>query len=81
MKSLPSALRRFLINFIPSQPLHEPRDLVDLTDSTAAQLVKDRKMAQESGKLDGDDEGKDIMSLLGGSRYFNLRAGFLTTRS
>ncbi|KAJ7701729.1 cytochrome P450 [Mycena metata] len=65
MNLLPPALRRFLINFIPSQPLHELRDLVDLTDSTAAQLVKDRKMAQEGGKLDGSEEGKDIMSLLG----------------
>ncbi|KAJ7887396.1 cytochrome P450 [Mycena leptocephala] len=38
-------------------------DLVDITDATAAELVRDRKAAIASGKLEVDD-GKDIMSLL-----------------
>jgi hypothetical protein len=53
-----------MIKFIPLRPLHELRDLVDLTDGKAAELVRDRKIAIQSGKLEVDD-GKDIMSLLG----------------
>jgi hypothetical protein len=64
MKIFPPFFLRFMINVIPLAPLHELRDLVDITDATAAELVRDRKAAIASGKLEVDD-GKDIMSLLG----------------
>ncbi|KAJ7935777.1 cytochrome P450 [Mycena leptocephala] len=62
-KIFPPFFLRFMINVIPLAPLHELRDLVDITDATAAELVRDRKAAIASGKLEVDD-GKDIMSLL-----------------
>ncbi|KAJ7870888.1 cytochrome P450 [Mycena leptocephala] len=63
MKTFPPSFLRFMINFIPLPPLHELRDLVDFMDATASELVRDRKAAIASGKLEVDD-GKDIMSLL-----------------
>jgi hypothetical protein len=64
VNNFPPSFLRFMIKFIPLRPLHELRDLIDLTDGKAAELVRDRKAAIESGKLEVDD-GKDIMSLLG----------------
>ncbi|KAJ7911318.1 cytochrome P450 [Mycena leptocephala] len=63
VNNFPPSFLRFMIKFIPLRPLHELRDLIDLTDGKAAELVRDRKAAIESGKLEVDD-GKDIMSLL-----------------
>ncbi|KAJ7907830.1 cytochrome P450 [Mycena leptocephala] len=63
VNNFPPSFLRFMIKFIPLRPLHELRDLVDYTDGKAAELVRDRKAAIESGKLEVDD-GKDIMSLL-----------------
>ncbi|KAJ6588004.1 cytochrome P450 [Mycena capillaripes] len=59
----PSFLRR-MIDVVPWPTLKELRDIVDLTDETATELVRDRKAVISSGKLDLTDGGKDIMSLL-----------------
>ncbi|KAJ6553222.1 cytochrome P450 [Mycena capillaripes] len=59
----PPSFRRFMIDFIPLRALHELRDVVDFTDATARELVRDRKAVVNSGNLDVN-EGKDIMSLL-----------------
>ncbi|KAF7362826.1 Cytochrome P450 [Mycena venus] len=63
-ESFPPSFLRFMIGLIPYRNLQELRDIVDLTDGTATDLVRDRKAAIESGKLDINDGGKDIMSLL-----------------
>ncbi|KAJ7263650.1 cytochrome P450 [Mycena haematopus] len=63
VKLFPASFRRYMIDFIPWAPLRELRDIVDLTDSTATELVMDRKAALESGKL-MNEGGKDIMTLL-----------------
>ncbi|KAJ6568729.1 cytochrome P450 monooxygenase [Mycena capillaripes] len=61
-KILPSSFLRFVINFIPLRTLHTLRDIVDSMYATAAELVRDRKAAIETGQL--DDDRKDVMSLL-----------------
>lgn len=53
---------RFMMNLIPLPALHELRDIVDFTHATAMELVRSRKAAMGSGKL--NDGGKDVMSLL-----------------
>ncbi|KAJ7693060.1 cytochrome P450 [Mycena rosella] len=58
------SFRRFLINLVPLPALHRLRELVDLTDAAAAQLVAERKAAIQSGELYAKDDAKDIMSLL-----------------
>ncbi|KAJ7655431.1 cytochrome P450 [Mycena rosella] len=55
---------RFMINFIPLLTLHYLRDRVDFNDAMAAQLVRDRKAAIQSGEMYVKDDAKDIMSLL-----------------
>ncbi|KAJ6619065.1 cytochrome P450 [Mycena sp. CBHHK59/15] len=47
----PSFLR-FMIKLIPSPALHKLRDLVDFTNATATQLVRDREVAIKNGELD-----------------------------
>ncbi|KAJ6577835.1 cytochrome P450 [Mycena capillaripes] len=64
VKIFPPSFLRFMIDFIPSPTLHKLRDLVDLVDGTATELVRDRKASINSGKLDINDGGKDVMSLL-----------------
>ncbi|KAJ7479368.1 cytochrome P450 [Mycena galericulata] len=58
------AFLRSTISFIPSPALRRLRDLVDFTNATAAQLVKERKAAMESGQLEVKENAKDVMSLL-----------------
>ncbi|KAJ7513200.1 hypothetical protein B0H11DRAFT_1898438 [Mycena galericulata] len=60
----PPSFLRFMINFIPVVSLHKLRDLVDLADATATELVRERKAAIASDRLDANDEHEDIMSLL-----------------
>ncbi|KAF8212641.1 cytochrome P450 [Mycena galopus ATCC 62051] len=64
VKLFPASFRRSMIDWVPWKPLQELRDIVDFADSTATRLVMDRKAAIESGKLDTNDGGKDIMTLL-----------------
>ncbi|KAJ7479373.1 cytochrome P450 [Mycena galericulata] len=59
----PSFLRS-MISIIPSPALRRLRDLVDFTNATAAQLVRGRKAAIESGRLEVEENAKDVMSLL-----------------
>ncbi|KAJ6614640.1 cytochrome P450 [Mycena sp. CBHHK59/15] len=59
----PSFLR-FMIKLIPSPALHKLRDLVDFTNATATQLVRDREVAIKNGELDVKHDAKDLMSLL-----------------
>ncbi|KAJ7323895.1 cytochrome P450 [Mycena albidolilacea] len=61
-ETFPSFFLRFMMNLIPLPALHELRDIVDFTHATAMELVRSRKAAMGSGKL--DDGGKDVMSLL-----------------
>ncbi|KAJ7693049.1 cytochrome P450 [Mycena rosella] len=58
------SFRRFMINLIPLTALHRLRELVDITDAEATQLVADRKAAIQSGELYAKEDAKDIMSLL-----------------
>ncbi|KAJ7646240.1 cytochrome P450 [Mycena rosella] len=58
------SFRRFMINLVPSPMLHHLRDLVDITDGIATQLVAERKAAIKSGVLDVKEDAKDIMSLM-----------------
>ncbi|KAJ7681271.1 cytochrome P450 [Mycena rosella] len=58
------SFRRFMINLVPSPTLHHLRDLVDITDGIATQLVTERKAAIKSGELDVKEGAKDIMSLM-----------------
>ncbi|KAJ7479372.1 cytochrome P450 [Mycena galericulata] len=58
------AFLRATISIIPSPALRRLRDLVDSTNATAAQLVRERKAAMESGRLEVKENGKDVMSLL-----------------
>jgi len=60
---LPS-LRRFMINFIPLPALQRLRDLVDFVDSSATEVINNRKALMKSGQLDTKDNAKDLMSLL-----------------
>jgi hypothetical protein len=64
VKLFPPAFLRTMINFVPWPALHKLRDIVDLIDAKATELVRDRKVAIRSGKLDLNG-GDDIMSLLG----------------
>ncbi|KAJ7719368.1 cytochrome P450 [Mycena olivaceomarginata] len=63
VKLFPPAFLRAMINFVPWPALQKLRDIVDLIDAKATELVQDRKMAIRSGKLDLNDVD-DIMSLL-----------------
>ncbi|KAJ7792577.1 cytochrome P450 [Mycena olivaceomarginata] len=63
VKLFPPAFLRTMINFVPWPALHKLRDIVDLIDAKATELVQDRKVAIRSGKLDFNG-GDDIMSLL-----------------
>ncbi|KAJ6551032.1 cytochrome P450 [Mycena vulgaris] len=58
------SFRRFMINLVPLPALRHLRDLVDFTDTTAVQLVRDRKAAFQKGELHLKDDTKDIMSIL-----------------
>ncbi|KAF7351645.1 Cytochrome P450 [Mycena sanguinolenta] len=69
MIPFPSFLRS-MIHFVPIPALHEARDIIDLMDAAAAQLVKDRKNVLEGE--DPDTDAKDVMSLLMKS---NINAG------
>ncbi|KAJ7802929.1 cytochrome P450 [Mycena leptocephala] len=64
VKIFPPWFLRFMIDFIPLPTLHRLRDLVDFTDSTAAELVKERKAAMELRTSGSAEEQRDIMSLL-----------------
>ncbi|KAJ6532314.1 cytochrome P450 [Mycena vulgaris] len=72
------SFRRFMINFLPLPPLHHLRDLVDFTDATAVQLVRDRKAAIQKGELHLKDDAKDIMSILIRSNMSTENATHLT---
>ncbi|KAJ6587448.1 cytochrome P450, partial [Mycena vulgaris] len=61
------ALRGLLptaFNLVPLPALRPLRDLVDFTDATAVQLVRDRKAAIQKGELYLKDDAKDLMSIL-----------------
>ncbi|KAJ7438809.1 cytochrome P450, partial [Mycena galericulata] len=58
------AFLRSMLSIIPSPALRRLRDLVDFTNATAAQLVRERKAAMENGQLEVKENGKDVMSLL-----------------
>ncbi|KAJ6552909.1 cytochrome P450 [Mycena capillaripes] len=64
LKIFPSSFLRFMVNVIPLGAMHELRDIVDLMEATAAKLVKDHQDAMKSAEADGDDNHKNIMSLL-----------------
>ncbi|KAJ6587621.1 cytochrome P450 [Mycena vulgaris] len=79
IKKIPfPSFRRFMINFLPLPPLHHLRDLVDFTDATAVQLVRDRKAAIQKGELYLKDDAKDIMSILIRSNMSTYDATHLT---
>ncbi|KAF7347085.1 Cytochrome P450 [Mycena venus] len=59
-----AAFRRFVVDMIPSKTLHRARDMVDLMEREATQLVKEKKEAVARGQLDIEDDSKDIMTLL-----------------
>ncbi|KAJ7438802.1 cytochrome P450 [Mycena galericulata] len=58
------AFLRSIIFIIPSPALRRLRDLVDFTNATAAQLVRERKAAMESRQLKVKENGKDVMLLI-----------------
>jgi hypothetical protein len=64
------SLRRRMINLTPLPALHRIRDIVDFMDTAAAQFVRDRRAAIESGDLDTDV--KDVMSLLSKYAVLNI---------
>ncbi|KAJ6574605.1 cytochrome P450 [Mycena capillaripes] len=59
-----AAFRRFVVDMIPSKTLHRARDMVDLMERKATQLVMEKKEAVARGQLDIEDDSKDIMTLL-----------------
>ncbi|KAF7348656.1 Cytochrome P450 [Mycena venus] len=59
-----AAFRRFVVDMIPSKTLHRARDMVDLMERKATQLVMEKKEAVACGQLDIEDDSKDIMTLL-----------------
>ncbi|KAJ7855475.1 cytochrome P450 [Mycena olivaceomarginata] len=59
---LPS-LRRSMIGFIPLPALHMLRDLVDLMDASATEIVRNGRALTKNGQLDAKDNGRDLMSL------------------
>ncbi|KAJ6457934.1 cytochrome P450 [Mycena sanguinolenta] len=63
VKTIPfPSFLRFMIHFIPLPALHEARDIIDLMETAAAKLVRDRKILLDGEKPDTD--AKDVMSLL-----------------
>jgi hypothetical protein len=64
------SLRRRMINLTPLPALRRIRDIVDFMDAAAAQVVRDRRTAIESGDLDTD--AKYVMSLLSKYAVLNI---------
>jgi hypothetical protein len=58
------AFQRFMINIIPSSAFHKIRDMIDIMDSTAEQVVTAKKAAHARGELAGKEHDGDIMSIL-----------------
>jgi hypothetical protein len=64
---------RFIVNLIPSQPIRELREIVDILHNTSVEILQSKKKALE----EGDEavsrqigQGKDILSIL--SKYHLL---------
>ncbi|KAK7058046.1 cytochrome P450 [Favolaschia claudopus] len=64
MKIFSPSFLQLMVDIVPWPALHEVRELVTLTGTTAAKLVKIRKAAIESGEFAVDDKGKDMISVL-----------------
>jgi hypothetical protein len=65
--------RRFILGLIPWKTLHEIRDITDIIQNTAVEIINSKRQALE----DGDEavarqigQGKDILSILSG--YFPI---------
>ena len=59
--------RRFIMNLLPWKNLHELRDVVDVLNNTAIEIVEKKKKALEEGDeavAQQIGKGKDIMSIL-----------------
>lgn len=64
---------RFIVNLIPSQPIRDLREIVDVLHNTSVEILQSKKKALE----EGDEalsrqigQGKDILSIL--SKYYLL---------
>ncbi|KAJ6618197.1 cytochrome P450 [Mycena sp. CBHHK59/15] len=63
----PPSFRRFLLNAIPSPTLHRLRDMVDLMDNTAREILQGKKIALQRGDLESKENmetGNDLMSIM-----------------
>ncbi|KAJ7452965.1 cytochrome P450 [Mycena galericulata] len=64
----PPGFRRWVLdNMLPFKSLHRVRDMVDLMNNTASEILRGKKAALESGDLDSGENmntGTDIMSIL-----------------
>ncbi|KAJ6551734.1 cytochrome P450 [Mycena capillaripes] len=61
------AFRRWVLDILPFKSLHRVRDMVDLMNDTAKEILRGKKAALESGDLDSEENmnsGTDIMSIL-----------------
>ncbi|KAJ7703987.1 cytochrome P450 [Mycena rosella] len=68
------SFRRWVLNMLPSKTLHHVRDMIDLMDHTAQEILKGKKAALLSGDCESQEKmetGTDILSILLRS---NLRA-------
>lgn len=66
------ALRRWVLDMIPSKSLHRVRDMVDLMDNTAKEILKGKKASLESGDFKSQENmesGTDILSILRRSKF------------
>ncbi|KAJ8521037.1 hypothetical protein ONZ45_g2214 [Pleurotus djamor] len=63
----PPSFRRWLLNVVPWERLHQVRDMSDFMHNTSVEIWRSKKAAMEKGDaavLDQIGQGKDIMSIL-----------------
>ena len=60
----PPKFRRWLVDMYPHPTAQKLKRLIDLTWTTAQDIVKDKKAALEKGDVSGLSGGKDIVSML-----------------
>ncbi|KAJ7157698.1 cytochrome P450, partial [Mycena crocata] len=61
------AFRRWVLDMLPSKSLHRLRDMVDLMNDTAKEILAGKKAALESGDFESQERmetGTDIISIL-----------------
>src|SRR5258708_16129695 len=61
--------RRFILGLIPWKTLHEIRDITDIIQNTATEIIDSKKRALENGDeavARQIGQGKDILSILSG---------------